>query len=117
MNKIMKFESYHSNSSNKKELKKGDIVLDTTDSRNRVGLIISDKYKNEDGEYGFDVYFRMLNGDIFFENEHNMELYNPDDDNYHHIPAYISIGKKNNYIVNIPNGYDDDGYLITQDDI
>ena len=116
MSKIMTFESYHSSSNSKKEIKKGDLVLDISDSRNRVGLVISDKYKDEDGVEGFDVYFRMLNGDIFFEPEESIELWTEKDDSYAHVPSYLSIAKKNGYVFNMPSGYDEDGYLIEDEE-
>jgi len=79
---------------------KGDIV--SVEFRN--ALIISNCY-TEDGECGYDLYYRSLGGDIFFTNK--VDIKHSENIDYSDMKSYISIANRNNYIVNIPNQFID----------
>ena len=106
MKKIKMFEEYdydeeYRSGYERDTFEEGDIIC----VDNRVGLIVSDKYY-DDGEYGYDVYFRSFNGEIFHEDINDIEhCYFIE---YSDMSAYVSIARKNNYIINIPVQYQDD---------
>jgi len=78
----------------------GDIVC----IDNRVGLIVSDRFtEKEYNEDGFDIYYRSLGDAIYHEDINDIEhCYDID---YSDMRAYVSITRKEKYIINIPLQY------------
>ena len=81
----------------------GDIVC----IDNRPGLIVSKRYfDNNYNEDGFDIYYRSLGGAIYHEDINDIEYcYDID---YSDMSAYVSIARRENYIINIPLQYQED---------
>ena len=105
---IINFKLFERYRKNKYDIEKGDLVKNHS---NQIGLIVSNKYITDDEfkEEVIDVYYRMMNGDIYEEIVDDLIIplgYEIDD----HIDSYISIAKKNNYIINIPEGEYADNY-------
>ena len=97
---IMKFKMFET--IQKSEIKRGDIV----NADGRVGLVVSDEFLDEDHYKVFDVCFRSQSCDI-------LEIYTDDIDlepypKWEDISSYVSIAKREGYIINIPENYKDD---------
>jgi len=88
---------------NRNNIKEGDIV----NVENRCGLVISKKYSEPDYDFeGYDVYYRSLSGDIYFEEAEEIRYCY--DLNFSDVNSYVNIAKRNDYLINIPIEFIDD---------
>ena len=92
------YESYYTT-----EVEEGDVVY----CDEQVGLVVSGEYLDSDNYKGFDVCFRSSMGSVYFVE--TTDIKNVDDEQLgDNLWAYVSIAGKNNYLINIPDEYNEE---------